>query len=52
MEKDARRALQCDSHIPETDGTCTDQGENEIFNLIMCYVDDVVIAPTLEDHID
>ena len=21
-------------------------------NLIMCYVDDVVIAPTLQDHID
>ena len=33
MEKDARRALQGDSHIPETDGTCTDQRENEIWQL-------------------
>ena len=52
MEKDALRTLQCDSHFPPTDGTCTEQRHKKR-HLVMCYVNDVVIAtPTLEDHIE
>ena len=51
MEKDALWPLQCDSHIPTTDGTGADKRNED--NLVMCYIDDVVIAiPTLEDHIE
>ena len=53
MKKDDFRPRQCDSHIPfqrlmsqELTRVTTKYG-----NLVMCYVDDVVIAtPSLEDH--
>ena len=46
MEEDAFWPLQCESHLPTTNGTSAD-------DLVMCYVDDVVIAtPTLEYHIE
>ena len=53
METDAVWSLQCHSHISTVDGTCADRCDKEYGNLVMCYVDDVVIeTPTLEDHID
>ena len=53
MEEDAVRIVQRDGHIPATDGPGTHECDEEIRNLIMFYVDDVVIAtPTLEDHIE
>ena len=53
MKKDAVRIVQCDGHIPATDGPGTHECKKKYGNLIMCYVDDVVIATaTLEDHIE
>ena len=49
VEEDAVRLVQCNGHFSKTDGSVT----KKYGNLVMCYVDDVVIAtPTLEDHID
>ena len=54
MEEDALWPLQCNSPLPTTDGTSADKrNEKKIDSLVMCYVDDEVIAtPTLEDHIE
>ena len=53
MEEDALRLVQRNGHFSKTDGSGFDQSDKEHGNLVMCYVDDVVIAtPTLEDHID
>ena len=54
MEEDAVQIVQRDGHIPATDGPGTHECDKKKYgNLIMCYVDDVVIAtPTLEDHIE
>ena len=53
VEEDALRLVQCNGHFSKTDGSGFDQSDKEVRNLVMCYVDDVVIAtPTLEDHID
>ena len=39
--------------LSKTDVSCFDQSDEELGDLVLCYVDDVVIAtPTLEDHID
>ena len=53
MEEDALRLVQCIGHFSKTDGSGFHQSDKEVRELVMCYVDDVVIAtPTLEDHID
>ena len=53
MEKDALWSLQCHGYISTTDGTRIDKRNEEYGNLVMCYVDDVVIGiPTLEDYIE
>ena len=53
METDAVWTLQCNSHVSAADGTRVDRRDEKYGNLVMCYVDDVVIAtPTLEDHIE
>ena len=50
MEKVALWPLQCHSHVPTTDSTSVTK---KYGNLVMCYIDDVVIAtPTLDDHIE
>ena len=53
METDAIWSTQCHGHISTVDGTRNDRCDNKYGNLIMCNVDDVVIAtPTMEDHIE
>ena len=53
VEKDAVRFVQRDGHILAADGQALTNVTKEYGNLIMSYVDDVVIAtPTLEDHIE
>ena len=53
VEEDAPRLVQCNGHFSKTDGSGFDQSDGKYGNLVMCYVDDVVIATsTLEDHID
>ena len=53
MEEDAPRLVQRNCHFSKTDGSGFDQSVEEYGNLVMCYMDDVVIAtPKLEDHID
>ena len=45
--------MQCYSRVPTIDGTSLTSVTKKYGNLVMCYVDDVVIAtPTLEDHIE
>ena len=49
MEEDALWLVQRHGHFSKTDDKVT----KKYGNLLMCFVDDVVIAtPTLEDHID
>ena len=44
--------MQCHCHVSAADGTRAVEVTKKYGNLVMCYVDDVVIAtPTLEDHI-
>ena len=53
MEKDAAWTIQCDDHVPKINGPDTHECDYKYGNLIICYVDDVLIAiPTLEDHIE
>ena len=53
MEEDALWSLQRHGYVSTIDGTRIDRCNKEIRNLVMCYVDDVVITtPTLEDHIE
>ena len=53
MKKDAFWPLHRASRIAVTNGTGTNKCDEEKWQLVMCYVDDVVIAtPTLEDHIE
>ena len=53
VEEDALRLVQCNSNFSKADGSGFDRSDQKYGNLLMCYVDDVVIAtPTLEDHID
>ena len=52
MEKNAFWPVQLDSYNPEAEVTSIIKLDKEVGNLIMCYLDDVVIATaTLEDHI-
>ena len=52
VEEDALRLKQRDGHFSKTNGSGLDQSDDEVRDLVMCYVDDVVIAtPTLEDQI-
>ena len=45
--------MQRNGHFSKTDGSGVTRVTKNSGNLVMCYVDDVVIAtPTLEDHID
>ena len=53
MEEDAVRIVQRDDHIQRLMAQALTNVTKKYGNLIMCYVDDVVIAtPTLEDHIE
>ena len=53
LEEDALWPLQCDSHLPTTDGTSADKHRKKYGTLVMCYVYDLMIAKlTLEDHIE
>ena len=53
MEEDALWLLQCDSHLPTTNGTSADEHNEEIWLLSNVLRRCVVIAtPTLEDHIE
>ena len=53
METDSVWSLQCHRHISAVDGTRADRCAEEVRQLVICHVDDVVIAtPTLEDHIE
>ena len=48
VEEDAFWLLQRHSHFSKTNGPGFDLSDEEHENLVMCYVDDVVIAtPTL-----
>ena len=46
--------MQCDGDLSKTDGSGFEQHNKKKYgNLVMCYVDDIVIAiPTLTDHIE
>ena len=53
MEDNAFWLVQCHGNLSKTDGSGFESITNKYGNLVMCYVDDVVIAtPTLTDHID
>ena len=53
MEEDALWLVQRHGRFSKTDGSGLYHSDEEVQNLVMCYVDDVAIAtPTLEDHID
>ena len=53
VEEDALRLVQRKGLFSKTDGSGFNQSDEEVRNLVMCYVDDVVIATTtLEDHLD
>ena len=44
VEEDALRLVHGNSHFSKTDVSCFDQSDEELGDLVMCYVDDVVIA--------
>ena len=53
MEEDSLRLVQCHGNLSKTDGSDIDSITNKYGTLVMCYVDDVVIATlTLSDNID
>ena len=53
MEEDALRLVQRNGHFSKLMAQALTRVTKKYGNLVMCYVDDVVIATqTLEDHID
>ena len=53
VEQDVLRLVQRDGHFSKTDGSGFDQSDEEVWDLVICYVDDVVITTaTLEDYTD
>ena len=53
MEENVLWPLQCDSHLSTNNGTSAERLMKKNGNLVMCYVEEVVIAtPTPDDHVE